>query len=303
MIPEKRIEKVHFQITKQCNLRCPFCGQWGQHGFFAAANGSPLSLHEWIDVARQLEKLPARPVIILWGGEPLFSPFFDELAKELSSMGFTLELITNGTMIDRHIEAIKRYISKIYVSIDGLKELHDSIRGEGVFEKVGKNLSLIDKEKVRIMTVATEKLDISAFAEFFKEYKILLQTLIALEENEIECYKSWMKKAFNIDATDIDSWRGIGFVPDTENLPENVFYIPHGDADAVCLSAYKHIHIAWNGNVLYCTDFYDFSAGNVRKSPLLEIFNNEISEKYRKEILCGNCPTCNHCSWKNNFDL
>ena len=88
-----------------------------------------------------------------------------------------------------------------------------------------------------------------------------------------------------------------------EKLPENVSYIPHGNTDMVCLSPYKHIHIAWNGNLLYCTDFYDFSAGNVREASVLEIFNNEISEKYKKEILNGNCPTCNHCSWKNNFDL
>lgn len=303
MIFEKRIEKVHFQITKQCNLRCPFCGQWGQHGFFAAANGSGMSLDEWIDVARQLEKLPEKPVIILWGGEPLFSPFFDELAEKLSDMGFTLEIITNGTMIDRHTEAIRKYISKVYVSIDGLESLHDSIRGEGVFEKVTQNLKLLDKEKVRIMTVATEKLDISAFAEYFKEYKILLQTLIALDESEIECYKNWMKSTFDKEATEIDSWIGMGFVPDTKNLPENISYIPHGNTDMVCLSSYRHIHIAWNGNLLYCTDFYDFSAGNVREAPVLEIFNNEISEKYRKEILNGNCPTCNHCSWKNNFDL
>lgn len=303
MIPEKRIEKVHFQITKQCNLRCPFCGQWGQHGFFAAANGTALSMDEWIDVARQLEKLPEKPVIILWGGEPLFSPFFDELAKELFNMGFTLEIITNGTMIDQHTEAIRRYISKVYVSIDGLEKLHDSIRGEGVFEKVTQNLKLLEKEKVRIMTVATEKLNISDFAEYFKDYKILLQTLIALDESEINCYKDWMKNTFDIEATEIDSWKGKSFVPKINHLPTNVTFIPHGNADVVCLSAYKHIHIAWNGNLLYCTDFYDFSAGNIRESSVIDIFNNEISEKYRKEILNGNCPTCNHCSWKNNFDL
>lgn len=262
-----------------------------------------MSLEEWLSVDEQLKKLPKKPVIILWGGEPLFSPFFDELTERLFEMGFKLEIITNGTMIDRHIEVIRRCISKVYVSIDGLEKLHDSIRGEGVFEKVTQNLKLLEKEKVRIMTVATEKLDILSFAEYFSEYKILLQTLIALNEEEIEQYKIWMSKSFSINATEIDSWKGKSFVPKTDCLPANVTYIPHGDADTVCLSAYKHIHIAWNGNLLYCTDFYDFSAGNIRESSVLDIFNSEISKKYRKEILNGNCPTCNHCSWRNNFDL
>ena len=303
MIPEKRIEKVHFQITKQCNLRCPFCGQWGQHGFFAAANGEQLSLSEWLNIAKEFEKLPEKPTIILWGGEPLFSPFFDELALNLYDMGFTLEMITNGTMLDEHIDIIKKCISKVYVSIDGLEELHDSIRGKGVFEKVTRNIRLIDREKVRIMTVATPKLEINSFADYFSEYQILLQTLIALNKDEVELYKEWMKNAFDIDATEIESWQGEGYVPETGNLPKNVTFIPHGDEKASCLSAYHHVHVAWNGNVLYCTDFYDFSAGNIRDSSVIDIFNNELSEKYRTEIAKGNCPTCNHCSWKNNFDL
>ena len=62
MIPEKRIEKVHFQITKQCNLRCPFCGQWGERGFFAKANGASLSIEDWLAVAKELEKLPEKGV-------------------------------------------------------------------------------------------------------------------------------------------------------------------------------------------------------------------------------------------------
>lgn len=303
MIPEKRIEKVHFQITKLCNLRCPFCGQWGERGFFASANGSPLSLKEWISVAEQLEKLSPKPTITLWGGEPLSCAFFDTLAERLFSMGFKLEIITNGTMIDEHIDVINRCIDKIYVSVDGLKKLHDSIRGEGVFDKVTENLRLLDKSKVRIMTVATPQLDIEKFAGYFSEYKILLQTLIALSAEEIQQYKAWMKSAFDITATEIDSWLGEGYTPKIGKLPENVTFIPHGDEDTFCLSAYRHIHIAWNGNLLYCTDFYDFSAGNVREYSVDELFNNERSEKYRQEIRAGNCPTCNHCSWKNNFDL
>ena len=303
MIFEKRIEKVHFQITKLCNLRCPFCGQWGEHGFFSTANGNPLTLDEWLYLAKQLEKLPQKPDITLWGGEPLCSPFFDELAKALYNMGFRLNIITNGTMIDAHAEAINKYIDKIYVSIDGLKELHDSIRGKGVFEKVTENLKLLKKDNIRIMTVATKELDIEGFARYFCEYKILLQTLIALSSDEIQDYKRWLKDSFGIHAAEIDAWLGEGYTPKITSLPENVTFIPHGATEAFCTSSYRHVHIAWNGNLLYCTDFYDFSAGNVRESPIEEIFNNELSERYRGEISEGNCPTCQHCSWKNNLNL
>ena len=89
--------------------------------------------------------------------------------------------------------------------------------------------------------------------------------------------------------------------------PFKVRYMPHGifKDEEFCRSAFNHAHVAWNGNVLYCTDFYDFSAGNVKEGNIIDIFNNGISEKFRKEISSGNCITCKHCSWRNNttFDL
>lgn len=301
-LPQKRIELVHFQITKNCNLRCPFCGQWGGRGFFASANGEAVTFDEWLAAARQLKELNPLPKLMLWGGEPLVCPFFDKLAKCLSEMGFTLQAVTNGTLIHLHSETLNRYFEKIYVSIDGLRELHDSIRGGGVFEKVNENLLLLDKSKVTIMTVATPSLEIEPFAEYFRDYPILLQNLIALNKDEIGKYKKWLKTEFLTEATEIESWEGTGYVPKADELRVNVTYLPHGSAAAnpFCLSPFRHIHITWNGNVLYCTDFYDFSAGNIRRDSILSIFNNEKSEKFRKEVMHGRCITCEHCSWKNN---
>ena len=37
-----------------------------------------------------------------------------------------------------------------------------------------------------------------------------------------------------------------------------------------------------------------------KNNDLIEIFNNELSEKFRSEVAAGNCPTCKHCAWKNN---
>ena len=54
--------------------------------------------------------------------------------------------------------------------------------------------------------------------------------------------------------------------------------------------------------VTNCTDFYDFSAGNVKNDDICEIFNNDISNKFRDEIKNGNCVTCEHCSWADNTE-
>lgn len=60
------------------------------------------------------------------------------------------------------------------------------------------------------------------------------------------------------------------------------------------------VHIAWNGNVLFCTDFFDFCCGNINDGDIIDIFNGEEAEKYRSGVKNGNNPLCEKCSWKNS---
>ena len=117
-----------------------------------------------------------------------------------------------------------------------------------------------------------------------------------------------MKDCFNINASEIDSW--ITSLPDDYEYKKEtaideikdkkfrikVSYLPHNNEDCICMSANKHIHVSWKVNLLYCTDFYDFSAGNVKEQHIDKIFNNEISEAYRNNV--KNNPVCKHCSWR-----
>ena len=57
--------------------------------------------------------------------------------------------------------------------------------------------------------------------------------------------------------------------------------------------------------------FFGFSAGNVRKESLAEIFRNERAEAFRRAQKNGELPICSHCPWCrqeienniNKFDL
>ena len=320
----RELELVHFQITKNCNLRCWFCGQWGKKGFFSDARGTQMSLEDWGRVVAQLvdyrRETGNSPDVILWGGEPLLCPFFEELTYLLRENGFALGLVTNGTRIDRYAPLLKKEFRRIYVSVDGDRESHDSVRGPGVFDKVSENLRLIygGNAKISIMTVISQENlgKLQALPEVLCDLpcdEVLLQELIVLSRREAEAYKQWMWESFGIHAAEIDSWVGspVDQKKKSEALgeilkrkyPRKVTWLPHGHAVGHCRSPFSHIHIAWNGNVLYCTDFYDFAAGNVREQPLLEIFDNDLSEKFREEIQEGRCVTCRHCSWINSQDF
>lgn len=320
---ENNLRLVHFQLTRSCNLRCWFCGQWGKQGFFSDAAGTALEYDDWIALAEQLkESCDPLPGIILWGGEPLMYPRFDRLAEALHEMGFALGIITNGTLLDRHMDVCRRCIRRIYVSVDGAPEIHDSIRGEGVFARVERNLQLLRGSGVHlsIMTVLTEPVlqdlgrTLDAFASFPAE-QVLLQERIFLTAAEIEAYRTWLQREFDLAARDVDSWLDhaepapdrrpwLQEQLDGRNDPFRVLWLPHGSlCGQTCQSPSHHIHVTWNGNVNFCTDHYDFSAGNVREQALLDIFRGERAEHFRREIAAGHCPTCDHCSWRGDREF
>src|SRR5580765_5187883 len=83
---------VQLRVTNLCNLRCKMCGQWGETGIYrsgasaAATDGEQerSRIRELIGLKRQLsladylrlldELVPSRPIISLFGGEPLLYP-------------------------------------------------------------------------------------------------------------------------------------------------------------------------------------------------------------------------------------
>lgn len=313
---EKRLELVHFQITKSCNLRCWFCGQWGNKGFFSDTKGTPMKYADWekvIDTLSNYREISGiSPSIMLWGGEPLISPDFERIVKQLRSRKFELGIVTNGVFIDKWADVLRNDFKKIHISIDGPRDIHDEIRGKGIYDKVIKNAKMLigGKSDVIVMSVKSDKLSarIDEFADCLEQIQpteLYLQDMIAMNDEETSSYANWFKNCFGREASDIYSWKN-------SYIPSNAaFKIPcghsfeivqkrHGISDAFCLSPFRHAHIAWNGEVMYCTDFYDFSAGNVKENNLIDIFNNELSEKFRSEIKSGSCVTCRHCSWKND---
>ena len=328
-LPEKKLEMVHLQLTRKCNLRCYFCGQWGRKGFFSGGADADMRLEEWRRVIDRLieyrKASGTSPEITLWGGEPLVYPEFKAIVEYLRANEFQLKLITNGVLLDRFAELIKYNFKHVHISIDGPREIHDRIRGQGVFDKVAASVKLLHggtAEIIFMTVISPDNVNIMPEIPYALEKlgpdKIILHKLIYLSSNECAAYRNWMKTTFNREAPAIDSWAKDDTADYLSELEKNakilqqeiderkfsteVVYLPHGNAAAstFCLAPFRRLHVAYNGDVLYCTDFYDFKAGNVRNNDLIDIFNNEISEKFRGEIAAGNCPTCNHCAWKSN---
>lgn len=125
---------VVWAITRACNLRCVHC--------YAAAGAEPapdeLSHEEGKALLDDLKAFGV-PAVLFSGGEPLVRPDALDLLRYASqTLGLRCTLSTNGTLIDAGMARQLADVGLTYVgmSIDGLEQQHDKLRGErGSFAK------------------------------------------------------------------------------------------------------------------------------------------------------------------------
>ena len=137
------------EITSRCNLRCEFCWLWGESGVGKKYAKEEMSTEE---VKNVIDSLPATCYLVyIAGGEPFIRKDILEIIKYTKSKGTMVNLTTNGMLIGKMSKGIiESGLDQINISVDGMKETHDSIRGRGSFDKVMENTrKLIEEKKLR----------------------------------------------------------------------------------------------------------------------------------------------------------
>lgn len=112
---------AHLELTYACNWRCVFC--YNPRHF----DRKRLSTAEWSTVLDDLRALGTLN-LTLTGGEPLAHPDFFTIFRSARSRGFAVRIFTNGTLIDaraaREIAAV--FPSAVEMSIHGaIAATHD----------------------------------------------------------------------------------------------------------------------------------------------------------------------------------
>ncbi|MBI4831717.1 MAG: radical SAM protein [Candidatus Lindowbacteria bacterium] len=141
---------ITLHLTENCNLRCKMCYFWGETGQYvnAAAGSKPKMLDVGL-VRRIVQELaPARPAYSLFGGEPLIYPHIEETIVAIKEAGSVVDTPTNGTLLAKHAAMlVKTGFDFIRVSIDGPREINDSQRGRGSYDKALASIEALHLEK------------------------------------------------------------------------------------------------------------------------------------------------------------
>jgi radical SAM protein with 4Fe4S-binding SPASM domain len=91
--------------------------------------------------------------LLLSGGEPLLHPDFWEINDALRNYAFRSVLLSNGTLINEEV-AKRLRVHEVQISLDGMKEGHESLRGKGTFEKSMRAIDHLQGANIRV-SVAT----------------------------------------------------------------------------------------------------------------------------------------------------
>ena len=157
-------------ITSACNLHCAGCYSRCNAATVDAEPVRQLSTAEWTAVFREAESLGVS-FIMLAGGEPLLRRDVIEEAGGMKNLLFPI--FTNGTYVDDAVFALLDRCRNLIpvLSIEGDREITDSRRGAGVYDKLVSAMDGLHERSLLFgasITVTTENLRQVTSPEFIR---------------------------------------------------------------------------------------------------------------------------------------
>jgi MoaA/NifB/PqqE/SkfB family radical SAM enzyme len=165
---------IVFFITNKCNARCRHCFYWKELN----KNEKEMEVKDIKKIANSLKDSYG---LVITGGEPFLRKDIYEICKSFENKIKTLRIATNGLMTNTIYETVKKITTTlnfnhvdIQISLDGAKEVHNSIRGvKGSFDsaiKTIKKLKSLNKKNLDIQIItAINKRNHTKLKEFIND--------------------------------------------------------------------------------------------------------------------------------------
>lgn len=188
----KRPLLCSFKITYRCNLECIHCP------FVRRDTVVEMDFEKATSIMKRLHRDGVR-IIVFEGGEPLLwkdrkeQKGIYDLIEEAKKLFFFVCITTNGTLPLDNIEP-----DIFFISLDGLKQTHDHIRGES-FERIISNIDRFHRKKKIIVNICISRANFMEIPELVKYinnkvYGITIQFFYPYPEVENLSLNSVQKK-------------------------------------------------------------------------------------------------------------
>jgi radical SAM family uncharacterized protein len=118
---QKRPVLAGHKLLYRCNLECHMCPFWRRE------DEELLSLAQEVRVMNALADAGVS-FLGFEGGEPTLRKDLPEILREAHDR-FHTSLVTNGWLLKRRLPDLRRHLEMLFVSLDGIGETHDRLRG------------------------------------------------------------------------------------------------------------------------------------------------------------------------------
>lgn len=295
--------QVYWNMSNKCNFRCKMCPQWNR-GMYEEEK-EYCGRDEMKRIVDQMQRLGIKNLGIS-GGEPMLrKDLLFQVLSYANQKGIYTHFGSNGWLITE--EVIKKYDAigggHISMSLDGIGERHDDIRGiKGAYQKVISVLEMYKKIKpkhvmLKINTVMSDRnlnqiLDIVNLAERYGA-SIFIQPFDNFAHDIKYAHNGIIDESFKVKEKHLERVNEVvrallltkkerrGLILNSTRYLESIpdYFAHRFQSNRKCQVAYKNFSIDPFGNVLPCG--FLGPVGNVKKNSIMEIWNNANSKESR----------------------
>ena len=306
-----KLKNLFLEVTSRCNARCEHCGS----SCGEKIQKDEISKEKLMETLKEVSEHynPKEVFLSVTGGEPLLRKDLFEIMEYATSLGFNWGITSNGILIDEKMvkKLVKAGMKTVSISIDGLKETHESFRKvPGSFDKIIKGIKLMNQEPsfqaVQITTVANKK----NFDQLENIYKLVLDLGVkywrvvncdpigrAKANDEILLTPSQYRKLFDFIyekrkegkiVVDYGCSHYLGYNMEKEIRP---FHF-------ICITGLYVGSILSNGDIFVCPNVErrpEFIQGNINKDSFVEVWENGFKPFRHEKRTCNKgCERCSH---------
>ncbi len=322
-----RIISATFGMTYKCNLRCTTCGVWVRG---ETDTETELTTAEILETARQLREMGV-PQAVLVGSEPLLRKDSMDIIEGMRGLGLEVDVITNGTLFTGTLSErlVRAGVRAVTVSIDGVGELHNVIRGqEKAYERALSGMKRLEEVRARL---GSERPLLAVHATISGLNTEALEEISGLTESlgiEVSFQLASETSPEEVDASRLDGQVVAGeefvsregtFLPDADGVrrirafldkpgilrkhPTLAILKSMSDEDIRngrfpvrgCNVVEGEILIDPYGHVRPCSHLEAYSYGNVKETPVREIWAGIQRRKLVEKVRTDMFPICDKC--------
>lgn len=313
-------------ITDRCNMRCKAC-----HYAHSDKPGYQLNLvgdMELLLFKKMIDETPGNPIVSITGGEPLLHPQIGDFIAYAKEKGRFCTLVTNGWLLSKHaVTVCETGLDLLTVSLDGLEDTHDHIRGSRSFERTMAGVRLVLEQPQRPIVIVSMAISDMNYQELVPTYTLVKDLGVdGMNVNHLWMHPAGSVESFNrkfcLFPADEVNWDVQPETIDTVSVADSLDSIrkrnwgskfllseaPYLNRDEIAAwyqnpeqrVKYETVRCGWtrlkvwpDGKVKPCRDW---DVGDLHQQHVMEIWNGQEFRSFRKLLREHKMlPICNRC--------